>query len=153
MCDVLVCAARYLTALGLADALVVDILGLFSSPLVVQNRNLVGSRSLSEAELGVTSLSEIAVEAELGVINDAIAASERTVRFKAVFATPDSISLCASRRPKVIHFGGHGFPGGICLEDACGKCVETTDVRAGTAARHSAHAISVVGCWSRAVGV
>ena len=120
--------------MGLADAHGVDILGLFSSPLVWPN----GS-----------SATPIAVEAELGVINAAIADSKRAVRFEAVFATPDQVVLCASRRPKVIHFGGHGFPSGICLEDACGKCVATTDVRA----RYSAHAISVVGCWTRAVGV
>ncbi len=90
-----------------------DILGLFSSPLV---------------EPDGTSIGAIDVEAELGVIMAAIEASKRTVRFEKMFATADTVALCAARHAKVIHFGGHGFPGGIYLESACGKSVMTTDV-------------------------
>ncbi len=84
------------TIIGLADAHGVDILGFVAA-------GPDGSRSYPE----------IAVEAELGVINAAIAASERVVRFEAWFATPDQVALCAAKRPKVLHFSGHGSPAGF----------------------------------------
>lgn len=64
---------------------------------------------------------------DLSAINGGIAQASSTagysVRFESYFATSDNLALALGRRPRVLHFCGHGIPGALVLENERGGSV------------------------------